>query len=171
MANERRLTPEGFRIARARKIANVSQKELAKRLGVTSPMVSQWENGVRSPRHSTLLRIAEALNIDVRELIASKKPISDTGDTGYVLENTDQVNRYIDLLTYSSDVNSFFDICDKFGIAYIQSDDGETASFLNVHKVEPSEVLEMDSAQRIYREMQNYLIYQIIKNVHRLISS
>ena len=167
MQNKSKLSAAGFRIIRARKIAGVSQRELAERLQVSPSMVSQWERGIRKPKNSTMLRIAEALGVDVQELIATKKALDEDGNTGYILENDEQVKQFFTLMTYSDKVNTFLDICDKFGIAYIQSGDGEAVSFLNLDRVEPNELLDFDSIPKIYRELLKYLMYQIFINVHQ----
>ncbi len=67
----------GDRIRRARMEGGLSQKELAERLGVSSPTVGQWESGRRNPKDETLQRIAAALGVDVYEL---KPPYLLNGD-------------------------------------------------------------------------------------------
>jgi len=51
----------------------MSQQELAERVGVLYQAISQWERGVRSPKYQSLLKIADALDIDVTELITGTK--------------------------------------------------------------------------------------------------
>ena len=53
----------GDRIKKARIERNLTQKELADRLGVSYVVISQWENGKRNPKESTKARIAAALGI------------------------------------------------------------------------------------------------------------
>ena len=56
------------RIAQIRKSKGISQKDLAKRLGIAPPTLSQIEHG-GNPRIKTLARIAEELNCKIAELI------------------------------------------------------------------------------------------------------
>lgn len=55
----------GQRIKLARKSAGLTQKELGQKLGITYQTVAQWENNLRNPKHETLMRIAEALDITI----------------------------------------------------------------------------------------------------------
>ena len=52
----------GDDIRRARCAANLTQQQLAKRIGTSAQMISQWESGVRNPKYSTQMRIKEALS-------------------------------------------------------------------------------------------------------------
>ena len=58
----------GERIQKARKAAKLSQKELGEKLGVSASMIGQYENNLRNPKTETLFRLAEALNVNPREL-------------------------------------------------------------------------------------------------------
>ena len=51
----------GERIKQARKQAGMTQKELAKKLGISYVGVSQWENNLRNPKQETIQRIADAI--------------------------------------------------------------------------------------------------------------
>jgi len=50
-------------IQRQRKLKGYTQKDLAKKLGVSQAMVSRWENGEENITLATLVRIASALEI------------------------------------------------------------------------------------------------------------
>ena len=56
-------------IARARKAAGLTQKELADKLGVIQQQVAKWEAAGANPQTKTLKRIAEALGCSIDELI------------------------------------------------------------------------------------------------------
>lgn len=58
----------GERIKNARIAANITQAELAKRLGVAYQNIGQWESGKRNPKLDTLQKIAKALNVPVARL-------------------------------------------------------------------------------------------------------
>lgn len=54
----------GEQIRNCRKKAGLSQKELAKKLGVSQQYIAQYENGKRTPKIGTLYKILEALDCD-----------------------------------------------------------------------------------------------------------
>lgn len=93
---EYKLTPEGFRIVRARKMAGITQKELAKRLGVKPSQISHWENGFRKPKVQTLQRIALALGVDFSELLPEYKKmhLDDDSDAERIINVEPSVIRY-----------------------------------------------------------------------------
>ena len=53
----------GERIRSARKFANITQQELADRLGIPYQSIGQWERDKRNPKVETILRLAKALNV------------------------------------------------------------------------------------------------------------
>lgn len=63
----------GAWIAARRKALNLTQKELADRLGVTDKAVSRWETGKGYPDIGLLPALAEALNCSVNELLSGKR--------------------------------------------------------------------------------------------------
>jgi len=60
----------GEKIVEIRKEKGISQKELAKRLGVSPVMVAHWEKGRRKPKADTLKKIADALEVPLSRLYA-----------------------------------------------------------------------------------------------------
>ena len=62
-------------IVAVRKKKGVKQKELARKIGVTPSLVSQWEKGARNPTLDSLVRIAAALDCDVRDLISDDQRV------------------------------------------------------------------------------------------------
>ena len=52
----------------------VTGKELAKMVGVSQPAISEFVNNKSIPRKKILLNIANALDVDLRELFISTKP-------------------------------------------------------------------------------------------------
>ena len=56
-------------IAHKRTRLGLSQAELAKKLGVSQAAVSLWELGSASPNSSLLLKLADALECTVDELL------------------------------------------------------------------------------------------------------
>lgn len=61
----------GERIKKARKEKNMSQKELAEKIGVSASMIGQYENGLRNPKIETVQRIASVLDVNPYLLISS----------------------------------------------------------------------------------------------------
>lgn len=57
-------------IKRYRVLSEMSQIELARRLGVTQGAVSQWEKGMAFPRGKTLLRLAAILGVPAERLMS-----------------------------------------------------------------------------------------------------
>jgi len=52
-----------------RKKADLTQVELAAKLGVKQNVVSNWENGKIKPKYKLIPKIAKTLNVDVSELL------------------------------------------------------------------------------------------------------
>ena len=61
----------GPKIEQRRLKLNLTQRELAKLIGVTAAAISLWETGRLNPRKDRLPKIAEALGYPVRTLINS----------------------------------------------------------------------------------------------------
>ena len=55
-------------IAACRKRANLTQLQLADRLGITDKAVSKWERGITMPDTSIMLELCDILGISVNEL-------------------------------------------------------------------------------------------------------
>ena len=69
-------------LAETRRARNMTQAELAGRVGVTDKAVSRWERGVGFPDINTLEPLAAALGLTVPELLRSRRdeapqPLSD----------------------------------------------------------------------------------------------
>ena len=62
------------RLKTEREARNLSQQELASRLGVAPNTVSRWETGTYRPRLDDLVRIAGALNLEVGDFLADNQP-------------------------------------------------------------------------------------------------
>ncbi len=59
----------GKRICKYRKENNMSQKQLAEKIGVSSSRVSNWEQGLNRPDVDLLSGICIALNVSPSELL------------------------------------------------------------------------------------------------------
>ena len=60
-------------IANLRKEKNMTQQELAKKLGVTDRAISKWENGRGLPDYSLLQDLCDTLSISINELFSGEK--------------------------------------------------------------------------------------------------
>ena len=63
----------GSFIAVRRKRANLTQLQLADRLGITDKAVSKWERGITMPDTSIMLELCDILGISVNELLSGEK--------------------------------------------------------------------------------------------------
>jgi transcriptional regulator with XRE-family HTH domain len=59
----------GQRLATARRTAGLSQDDVADRIGVERRSIQRYESGERDPRYTDLLLIADALDIDLADLV------------------------------------------------------------------------------------------------------
>lgn len=66
-------------IRRARKLAGKSQDELAKDLGVNRATISKYETGAIEPTVSQLMKIADALGVDLEDLFDREKKFYEMG--------------------------------------------------------------------------------------------
>lgn len=67
----------GETIRKYRKERNMTQEEMAKRLGVTPPAVNKWENGNSYPDIMLLAPIARLLDISVDTLLSFRGELTD----------------------------------------------------------------------------------------------
>ena len=60
-------------IAELRKEQNLTQEQLAEKLGVSSKSISRWENGRTLPDYSIIKDLCKTLNISINELFSGEK--------------------------------------------------------------------------------------------------
>ena len=60
-------------IAECRKQKNLTQMQLAEKLGITDKAISKWERGVAMPDSSIMLELCDILGISVNELLSGEK--------------------------------------------------------------------------------------------------
>ncbi len=63
----------GLFIAQLRKEKNLTQEQLAEKLGITNKSVSRWENGKNMPDYSILKDLCEILDKEVNELLRGER--------------------------------------------------------------------------------------------------
>lgn len=60
-------------IADKRRAKNLTQEQLAQRLGVSNKTVSKWENGRNMPDYTIVEQLCKELDITIRELLEGKE--------------------------------------------------------------------------------------------------
>ena len=60
-------------ITECRKEKNLTQEELAEKLGVSSKSISRWENGTTRPDYSKLKELCKELDINVNEFLSGER--------------------------------------------------------------------------------------------------
>lgn len=85
----------GDRLRKARLNANITQQELAKKVGAKANSVSNWENGISRPDIEQVSQICAVLNVSANFLI-------DTSEISETITPTDKIilNKYHCLDTY-----------------------------------------------------------------------
>ena len=68
-------------IAECRKKSNLTQMQLAEKLGITDKAVSNWERGMAMPDTSIMLELCDILGISVNELLSGEKIIMENNNT------------------------------------------------------------------------------------------
>ncbi len=68
----------GSYIARKRREKNLTQKQLAERLGVSNKTISKWENGKCMPDYSVIKALCQALSITLPELMDGEDAAEDS---------------------------------------------------------------------------------------------
>ena len=52
---------------------NLTQKDLADKLSITSQAVSKWERGITIPDSSVLIKLSEIFTVSINEILAGEK--------------------------------------------------------------------------------------------------
>jgi transcriptional regulator with XRE-family HTH domain len=60
-------------IADCRKQKNLTQMQLAEKLGITDKAISKWERGIAMPDTSIMLELCDILGISVNELLSGER--------------------------------------------------------------------------------------------------
>lgn len=76
----------GEKIRELREKKHWSQKQLAKKAGVSETYIKKYERGEVCPSNQTMYKLAKALGVDITVLIAAKYPIIDAENLKSALE-------------------------------------------------------------------------------------
>jgi len=101
---------QGRLIQSTRKRKGMTQVQLGSKLGVTSAMISQWENDIRKPKTENVERLAEALECTVFELLPYdlRNSLKYGFKTGYIKkESRDNRDFTLDELLKSEDTSQY----------------------------------------------------------------
>ena len=90
----------GDRIKELRQKANLTQAELADKMGFTSQTVSNWESGSREPDIAALAKLSSLFNVSLDYLLLGKE------EETIGLDDMDAEKR-LSLLIKKDDVNNF----------------------------------------------------------------
>lgn len=91
-------------IRKYRKAKNITQEEMAARLGVTPPAVNKWEKGVSQPDISLLAPIARLLDITLDTLLSFNESLT-TEEINTIIKDIDKrfkTDCYDDIFKYAS---------------------------------------------------------------------
>lgn len=141
-------------IEKARKDKGLTQKQLAKILGVSNTAISKWENGNNLPDISMLKPISEALNIEMMDLI----DMQNANHEDYSKKCSKQ--RKVKILKKSIIVVMIFIsiICSNF-ITYFRSHKREIE--LEKNSIEVYKI----TSDNNYLKIDGYLIFDNTKNI------
>ncbi len=76
----------GKRMASLRRRINLSQVELAEKLGVTSQAVSKWECGIALPDIELLLEVSNLYNVSINELLEGRNIITKLASRSFEMD-------------------------------------------------------------------------------------
>ncbi|MDO4383571.1 MAG: helix-turn-helix transcriptional regulator [Eubacteriales bacterium] len=85
-------------IRRLRKEQDMTQEQLAEKLHVSRQTISKWEKGLSIPDADMLLRLVDALNSSIDELVGSDdSAISQSSSSGEVSQESEALKEYLRL--------------------------------------------------------------------------
>lgn len=79
-----------MRIKELRTKANITQKQLAEFIGVTSQTILNWENGIFEPKISELIKLANYFHVSVDYLIERE---IDNSQINIICDNLRQIEK------------------------------------------------------------------------------
>ena len=99
------------RLCELRKAHNLSQEELAYKLGVSRQAVSKWERSESSPDTDNLIQLAALYNISLDELLNGKEAISLIEESPKVEEenNVVEISEHIKVIIKGNDARVIYD--------------------------------------------------------------
>ena len=80
-------------IAKLRKEKNMTQEQLAEKMGVSINAVSKWERGLSFPDVSLYKKLCKELDINIEELINGEKDTSEEAKEKAILSTIKETNK------------------------------------------------------------------------------
>lgn len=68
------------RLKKLRKQAQLTQVDVAEKLGISQPAYASWERGIKKPTQENLVKIAQILNVSVDYLVGNSDNTEDELD-------------------------------------------------------------------------------------------
>ena len=100
-------------IRKYRKEKNMTQEEMAKRLGITAPAVNKWEHGISQPDISLLAPVARLLGITLETLLSFKDELSQEEISSIIkeIDRKFETENYCDVFQYAADIIKQYPDC------------------------------------------------------------
>jgi transcriptional regulator with XRE-family HTH domain len=89
----------GARLQRLRTKAGLSQAEVAKRLGVGAPSISNWENGRSHPKRGRMAKLAAILGAQTSDLLDDAAPEGAQGVQELIDHSREQIAHAVGVST------------------------------------------------------------------------
>lgn len=93
-----------FRLREIRKLKGLTMKELGALVGVTESAIGLYENGRRKPDYEMLLKLSEALDCSVADILGVNENNSSVDD---------ELVRQVQLLRDREDLRGLLDVCSR----------------------------------------------------------
>ena len=158
----------GARIRKIRMFRNITQKELGRRLGYgensADVRIAQYESGQRTPKQETLIRIAEILEVDVRNFLSPG--IATMDELMETLFWMDEENRglfHLFLLNDSESETVGITMRDKKAMSYLQEWMGKKQKLGN-GRITEEEYLEWKLHWPENKQKKNIKPYEVKRN-------
>ena len=134
----------GDMIRKYRIAKNMTQEEMAYRLGVTTPAVNKWENGKTLPDIGLLAPIARLLDTDIDTLLSFHEELTTEEINGYIQELSDKMKKgnFQDGFAYGKSLIEKYPNCEMLK--------WQVASVLQAHYI-MKQVSDTDYENYIYR--------------------
>jgi len=92
-------------LKKIRKDNNLSQEQLAEKLGVSRQAVSKWESGISYPEMDKVIQICNLFNLNINELI--NEDIKDVAEhKEAIIRNNKYINSFFEYITKTIDMFS-----------------------------------------------------------------
>lgn len=117
-------------IRKYRKEKNITQEEMARRLGVTAPAVNKWESGASAPDIALLAPIARLLGITTDTLLSFREELTEEEIRRFVQEAGERLQResYEEAFAWVRGVLEQYPNCDSLS--------WQLALLLDVHRLQ-----------------------------------